>query len=215
MKHKHAEIIKQWADGAQIQYEDCGWRDCNNPAWDVGTEYRVKPPEPKWPETTMSGSSLDRIWCQEASDSSELACIAVANAAIAHACETGQLVTKDAYEKIVHSCDKAQRALLRAGFVDNGAEEWKPPVNPKAAELTAAIAGIESRDEQISILRDTTTRQDSMIQELRADRDERDMKIAQAVKYAVIDAWSVEDDDREYSAMRAVNLELIIKEATK
>lgn len=47
--HKHAELIKAWADGAQIQYL-CNrrWHDCSNntPMWDLATNYRIKP-EPR------------------------------------------------------------------------------------------------------------------------------------------------------------------------
>ena len=43
--HKHAELIKAWADGAQIQ--SCSahydWRDTVNPSWIDGVEYRIKP----------------------------------------------------------------------------------------------------------------------------------------------------------------------------
>lgn len=45
--HKHAEIIKAWADGAEIEvrYPNEGnlWRDCPNPLWSRVHEYRVKP----------------------------------------------------------------------------------------------------------------------------------------------------------------------------
>lgn len=49
--HKHAEIIKAWADGAEIdvRYPNEGnlWRDCPNPLWSTAHEYRVKPiPKP-------------------------------------------------------------------------------------------------------------------------------------------------------------------------
>ena len=45
--HKHAELIKAWADGAEIQYEaDLKWFDAPQPCWDVSTSYRIKP-EPK------------------------------------------------------------------------------------------------------------------------------------------------------------------------
>ena len=41
--HKHAEIIKAWADGAEIQYNDgYGWRDIKDPLW-TSEEYRIKP----------------------------------------------------------------------------------------------------------------------------------------------------------------------------
>jgi len=44
--HKHAELIKAWADGAEIQCKVRGcpdyWRDVINPRWDC-SEYRTKP----------------------------------------------------------------------------------------------------------------------------------------------------------------------------
>lgn len=48
--HKHAELIKAWADGAEIEY----WSDyrnawleiCAHPDWMPTTKYRIKP-EPK------------------------------------------------------------------------------------------------------------------------------------------------------------------------
>lgn len=46
MKHKHAELIKAWADGAEIQYKLCGkWNDTLKPEWFEEYEYRIKPPE--------------------------------------------------------------------------------------------------------------------------------------------------------------------------
>ena len=44
--HKHAALIKAWADGHEIQYrEDASsmWIDAINPQWDVMFEYRIKP----------------------------------------------------------------------------------------------------------------------------------------------------------------------------
>lgn len=53
MKHKHCEVIKAWADGAQIQVkseDNAEWQDISsnqgNPAWIDFLQYRVKP-EPK------------------------------------------------------------------------------------------------------------------------------------------------------------------------
>jgi hypothetical protein len=48
MKHKHAELIKAWADGAQIQgkSEYVEWHDLRHPSWDKSWQYRIKP-EPK------------------------------------------------------------------------------------------------------------------------------------------------------------------------
>lgn len=51
--HKHAELIKEWADGAAIQYfnSDGEWMDvlCNKPYWCDADEYRIKPVETKSP----------------------------------------------------------------------------------------------------------------------------------------------------------------------
>lgn len=56
MKHKHAEVIKAWADGAEIEYKYISsftntwteWKAKNNDGW-IETDnyqYRIKP-EPK------------------------------------------------------------------------------------------------------------------------------------------------------------------------
>jgi len=48
--HKHAEIIKQWADGAEIEchYKSLNkWYVVNDPAWSGDFEFRVKP-KIKW-----------------------------------------------------------------------------------------------------------------------------------------------------------------------
>lgn len=50
--HKHAELIKAWADGAEIQaklaegYGTGEWYDTDIPTWGLDKEYRIKP-EPK------------------------------------------------------------------------------------------------------------------------------------------------------------------------
>ena len=54
MKHKHADLIKQWADGAQIQvkaFSHSGWEDVdmNGEEWYEHYTYRIKPePKPDW-----------------------------------------------------------------------------------------------------------------------------------------------------------------------
>lgn len=48
--HKHAEVIKAWADGAEIQFrfqDSKTWHDISSPQWTPEHEYRVKPaPKP-------------------------------------------------------------------------------------------------------------------------------------------------------------------------
>ena len=44
--HKHAEIIKAWADGVTVQINHDGeWRDMERPLWTEVCEYRIKPAE--------------------------------------------------------------------------------------------------------------------------------------------------------------------------
>lgn len=64
--HKHAELIKAWADGAEIQYfskELNNWCNCitSSPEWDVNTEYRIKP-EPEPTNFDIYGVEVGDIW---------------------------------------------------------------------------------------------------------------------------------------------------------
>jgi hypothetical protein len=47
--HKHAALIKQWADGAEIQIKNSmgDWDECS-PSWSTQCDYRVKPQPHKW-----------------------------------------------------------------------------------------------------------------------------------------------------------------------
>jgi len=44
-RHKHAELIKLWADGAEIELLSTTgeWLPTANPTWGIDREYRVKP----------------------------------------------------------------------------------------------------------------------------------------------------------------------------
>jgi hypothetical protein len=48
MKHKHAELIKAWADGAEIEFlssQDNKWYLTKLPSWEVSKTYRIKQEE--------------------------------------------------------------------------------------------------------------------------------------------------------------------------
>lgn len=51
-RHKHADLIHAWAEGAEIQLrKNFGdWIDLHNnvPSWNSDYEYRIKPKEPAW-----------------------------------------------------------------------------------------------------------------------------------------------------------------------
>lgn len=62
--HKHAEVIRNYADGFTIQYRlHSGeqWTDIEEPAFDVDYQYRVKP-EPEFPKTTLDRDNLRAIY---------------------------------------------------------------------------------------------------------------------------------------------------------
>ena len=44
MRHKHYDLILEWACGAEIEYchRYSGWSSTTNPTWDEDTEYRIK-----------------------------------------------------------------------------------------------------------------------------------------------------------------------------
>lgn len=63
--HKHAELIKAWADGHQIQYRhngQMGWTSIGDypPEWSLNTEYRIKP-EPKPDVSFYARLELDNL----------------------------------------------------------------------------------------------------------------------------------------------------------
>ena len=66
MKHKHAELIKAWADGAVIQQYKPHldeWHDTSPyPVWDSRVVYRIKP-EPK-PDYTTFLTFYGGVWSE-------------------------------------------------------------------------------------------------------------------------------------------------------
>lgn len=96
--HKHAEIIKAWAEGHQIQWQDCKqlWHDVKKPDWDVHTNYRVKPAEPEksYPVTQMKMEDFNAALRRADAREGLALHVAgeIANAALRHAIDSGQVV---------------------------------------------------------------------------------------------------------------------------
>lgn len=65
--HKHAEVIKAWADGAEIEVRNLQvgkeWSAISIPNWLEGCEYRVKPPR-EFPKSSLSGEVLSEIYAE-------------------------------------------------------------------------------------------------------------------------------------------------------
>jgi len=51
-RHKHADLIIAWAEGADIQfkYKNGEWCDLIESSFEDECEYRIKPKEPEWYE---------------------------------------------------------------------------------------------------------------------------------------------------------------------
>lgn len=66
----HAEVIKAWADGAQIEYRSPGavkWIDAPDPAFIEDYEYRVKPDDP-YQEGIAAARAEVSFWTNPYSD---------------------------------------------------------------------------------------------------------------------------------------------------
>lgn len=62
--HKHAALIKAWADGAEIEYlqqRTDTWLETENPEWSQSLTYRIKP-EPKPDIEHYLQVNLDGVW---------------------------------------------------------------------------------------------------------------------------------------------------------
>ena len=69
MKHKHCEVIKAWADGAQVQLFDeytKVWDDClYNPGFFATSQYRVKPEKKEyWSRAYSQNTNPEIFFCQ-------------------------------------------------------------------------------------------------------------------------------------------------------
>jgi hypothetical protein len=110
--HKHAELIKAWADGAKIEFYDADsdeWRPCPAPSWYPADQYRIKPVERQraYPMTQMEGRDLERFADQAGMvpgsprQTEWKKYFAVANAALRQACDNGQVVPREEFDRAV------------------------------------------------------------------------------------------------------------------
>lgn len=61
--HKHADLIKAWAAGAEIQFYHSanGWTGTSDPEWNLLTEYRIKPEQS---DLEKYGVEVGDVWSQ-------------------------------------------------------------------------------------------------------------------------------------------------------
>lgn len=134
---KHAAAMHAYADGAEIQWRNPRdlpptWTDFlaeKGPSWQDDIEYRVKPAAPKYPASEMSVSALRAIWDKQwgACRFDESIARAVADAAVLHMFESGAAVPAADYDNVAVRLAHAKMALFRAGFTNDGGEDWMPP----------------------------------------------------------------------------------------
>ena len=59
MKRKHVELIKAWADGAEVEVLDNdSWRESKFPSWNDDLSYRIKPEPVKVVRYLIIGDSF-------------------------------------------------------------------------------------------------------------------------------------------------------------
>lgn len=124
--HKHAELIRAWADGATIQCKEhqakVPWEDCPCPWWSDEYDWRVKPAEPEksYPRCKMTWQELHDAWQPKSAPDEEgytwNSDVAenIANAALRHACDTGQIVTREEFDRAVGDRAKRDMAIAKA-----------------------------------------------------------------------------------------------------
>lgn len=99
--HKHAEIIKAWADGAEIELMkiDGTWANADVPTWSEWCTYRIKSEPPKYPQTKLTDDELLNAFEQCGAANIDRARF-IANAAISRAIEDGDVVPEAMLEKV-------------------------------------------------------------------------------------------------------------------
>ena len=79
-RHKHADLIIAWANGAQIEFlQGIAWIEVAHPLWSVATEYRIKPePTPdieRWGKLHQDGTGhTNALWWTIETESSNIKC---------------------------------------------------------------------------------------------------------------------------------------------
>ena len=100
-KHKHADLITEWAQGAEIEVYFVGqkkWGLCKKPEWNENSEYRIK----KNPDIVIYANIADEV--RESDFASEESLVAVCglfgtrqtesdNLKITYSGETGKLLS--------------------------------------------------------------------------------------------------------------------------
>lgn len=114
--HKHAELIKAWADNQALEIEYFStngqfWRPAGGPAWDESLQYRIKPAEPEveYPVTLMTDGEI-KAFAHRCGSTTLQDCRDAANAALRHAIDAQQVVRMAEVQEIASELSKRMRA---------------------------------------------------------------------------------------------------------
>lgn len=95
----HAELIRQWADGCEIQYRKPGtdrWVDSPEPAWVADYDYRIKPAR-KYPKLAVDDvRSIAEYFCLQ-----DFTIELVSQRVLRHALDNGQVVTRVEFDRAI------------------------------------------------------------------------------------------------------------------
>lgn len=131
-KHKHAEVIKQWADGATVEAfstDEGVWVTLHAPFyWNEQHEYRVKPAK-VYPVTQMTRDEMAHAICNDgkkgsvAGDGAIDTGMRVANAVLRHAIDAGQVVP---INEVLETVDRMlfERCVKRDMAIAEAVRSW-------------------------------------------------------------------------------------------
>lgn len=106
---KHEKIIRAWLDGAPIQYllrSMNRWVDTEKPNFEESEEFRIKPTEPErvYPVTRMTHEEMWSAYEKNHRLRGTWNLAIVANAALRHAIDAGQVVTREEFDRATAWC---------------------------------------------------------------------------------------------------------------
>jgi hypothetical protein len=76
-RHKHADVIIAWAEGAEVEYRNlpgATWVSVGTPGWYENYEYRVKPPTKKYRVGLFNNGNNGNYYTVVADTQEEAAC---------------------------------------------------------------------------------------------------------------------------------------------
>lgn len=121
--HKHAEFIKAWSDGQEVQVmTNSGWADVSRlPSWIDSNQYRIKPAAPKWTQTTMTAPEISDWFQSTCLTPAQMAVIINGvNNAIGKECQSGALVPADKVREIEAKAraDEARKSMNPVAVIE-------------------------------------------------------------------------------------------------